>query len=176
MNEMTTKGGPMKTEVRARCGGAVAVLSGVAFLAEGLLYLAGQETVSNVVLAIAYPLAAAGLVGFTAGQGGKQGLAGRLGSYAVPLGWAMAFLGVVSGMEAAHGVGFLVALVGYLLYGVAKLRARVLPRWCGIALVAVGPVSLMAGEYTTIALGLPLGAAVWTDGNRQSPAARTAMA
>ena len=169
----------MKTEVSTRWGGAVALLSGVAFLTEGLLYQAGQETPQDVLLAIAYVLAAAALVGFNALQRPKYGMTGRLGSCIVPLGWATALVGLLSGMEAAHGVGFLVALVGYLLYGVATLRARVLPRWWGVALVAAGPVSLLAGDYTTIALGLlwiPLGAAVWTKGTRQSPATRAAPA
>lgn len=162
----------MKTEVSTRLGGTVALLSGMAFLAEGVLYQAGQEAFQDVLLAIAYALAAAALVGFNGLQRQKYGVAGRLGSYVVPLGWVTALVGVVSGIEAAHGVGFLVALVGYLLYGVGSLRARVLPRWCRGVLVAVGPLSLLAGDYTTIALGLmwiPLGAAVWAMGARHSP-------
>ncbi len=163
----------MKIELRARWGGAVAAASGAAFLAEGLLYLSGQETLQNIFLAIAYPLAAAGLAGFDALQRQEYGMAGRIGSYVVPLGWATAFLGLVSGVEAAHGIGFLVALVGYLVYGIGTLRAGVLPRRWGVALVAVTPVSLLAGEYTTVALGLlwiPLGAAVWAGATRHSPA------
>ncbi len=169
----------MKTEIPNRWAAAVAVLSGAAFLTEGVLYQAGQETLQNILLAIAYPLAAVSLVGFNALQRPEYGMAGRLGSYVVPLGWMTAFVGMLSGVEAAHGIGFLVALVGYLLYGVGTLRARVLPRWCGVALVVAAPASLLAGGYTTIVLGLlwiPLGAAVWTRGSGQPQGTRAVMA
>ena len=33
-------------------------------------------------------------------------------------------------------------VAGFALYGVAALRARVLPRWCGVAFIAALPVAL----------------------------------
>ena len=33
-------------------------------------------------------------------------------------------------------------VVGFALYGVATLRAKVLPRWCGVAFIAALPVAL----------------------------------
>lgn len=48
-------------------------------------------------------------------------------------------------------------LVGFVLYGLATLRARVLPRWYGLALIVCMPVSLPLATYGTALFGLILG-------------------
>jgi membrane protein implicated in regulation of membrane protease activity len=56
-------------------------------------------------------------------------------------------------------------LVGFVLYGVATLRAGVLPRWYGLALALSMPVSLPLGVYGTTLFGLilaVLGYALWS--------------
>jgi hypothetical protein len=71
------------------------------------------------------------------------------------------------------GLGLLGWLVGFVLFGIATFRARVLPRWSGLLLVAY-PLVLMAGvpiEGPLILVGLlwlALGYALWTQ--RDMPA------
>src|SRR5215207_9631929 len=71
------------------------------------------------------------------------------------------------------GLGLLGWLVGFVLFGIATFRARVLPRWAGLLLVAY-PLVLMAGvpiEGPLILVGLlwlALGYALWTQ--RDMPA------
>lgn len=43
------------------------------------------------------------------------------------------------------GLGLLILLLGFVLYGVATLQARVLPRWCGVAFIVALPVALAVG-------------------------------
>jgi hypothetical protein len=38
-------------------------------------------------------------------------------------------------------------LLGFLLLGIATLRARVLPQWAGVALILVLPVAALLGDY-----------------------------
>jgi hypothetical protein len=61
-------------------------------------------------------------------------------------------------------IGLSVKLVGFVLYGVATLRARVLPRWYGVALIVLVPVSVVLLAYGNIWTGLVLlvlGYALW---------------
>jgi hypothetical protein len=67
-------------------------------------------------------------------------------------------------------------LVGFVTYGVATMRARILPLWCGLALIVSMPISLPLSAYGTILFGLIMGAlgyALWsrkdTDAERQPP-------
>jgi len=52
--------------------------------------------------------------------------------------------------------GTLGMLVGFMLYGFATLRAGLLPRWCGFALIVSMPVSLPLATYGTALFGLIL--------------------
>ncbi len=148
-----------------RWGALATVLSGVLFTAEGLLYLADRTTPQDIVLALAYALVAAGLFGFHELQRPSVGRLGRIGFHAAIGGWLIALVGHTAALDAFHGAGFLIALVGYLLYGIATFRARLLPRWIGLAIATVGPLSIAAGELTTLVLGLfwiVLGGALWS--------------
>ena len=56
-------------------------------------------------------------------------------------------------------------LVGFVVYGVATLRTRVLPLWYGFALIVSVPISLPLGAYGTTLFGfimLTLGYALWS--------------
>jgi hypothetical protein len=44
-------------------------------------------------------------------------------------------------------VATLAVFVGFAFYGVATLRARVLPRWCGVALIVAFPAAIALGTY-----------------------------
>ncbi len=61
-------------------------------------------------------------------------------------------------------VGFLAVPVGLILYGAATLQAKVLPRWCGLGLIIIPPITVVLGDYGGIVFGLlwvALGYALW---------------
>jgi hypothetical protein len=101
------------------------------------------------------------LLGFHALQGRNYGRIGRAGLY-ITIGAIVVFefliltylfLGDV-GLEWLVPVGVLGSLVGLVLYGVATLQARVLPRWCGILFIVFMPVGLLLGDLQPIWGGL----------------------
>ena len=86
-----------------------------------------------------------------------------------PLVWvALGLLGLV--------VGLVSMVVGFALYGVATLQAKVLPRWCGVAFIAALPVALalsvslhFSSMFLVFGLAwLALGYALWA--RREAPA------
>jgi hypothetical protein len=95
-------------------------------------------------------LSNAGLLGFHALQQDSYGRLGRVALYTV-LG-ASALL-IVSSLPAvpiiANMIGLVGVLIGFILYGVATLRARVLPIWCGVLFIAFLPVSIVLGTTGT---------------------------
>ena len=86
-----------------------------------------------------------GVVFFTLGE------AGDVLQASPPLVWvALGLLGLV--------VGLVSLVVGFALYGVATLQARVLPRWCGVAFIVAVPGAIAS----TIALALIVPESVFT--------------
>ena len=105
-----------------------------------------------------------GLVGLHARQAMIYGKLGKIGFWAAFMGFAifLTFLGATSIGDlfprgstpplirgyylsliinlVPLGLGLLAMLVGFVLLGIATLRARVLPRWCGAALIVVPPL------------------------------------
>jgi hypothetical protein len=59
-------------------------------------------------------------------------------------------------LDALFPLGVLAALVGLVLLGAATLRARMLPRWCGVLLIAVLPLSAVFDVVTDGAGGIVL--------------------
>lgn len=63
-------------------------------------------------------------------------------------------------------IGSLAVLVGFVLYGVDTLQARVLPRWCGVGLIIDLPVTIALGEIWGFVvfglLWLALGYVLWS--------------
>lgn len=150
-----------------------AMLGGLAFVVDGLLVLTGPETDwTNFVYVVAAILVVVGLFGLDAVQRENQGRLGRIGLYVsvvALLGQVLGILVFLAGSPALEWlvfpVGFLAVPIGLLLYGIATLRAGVLPRWCGIALIAVpllGVVLGDAGEMLFGLLWLALGYMLWT--------------
>src|SRR5215210_4380050 len=112
-------------------GGVVWLVLGLSMVFGYLQAIPGREDV--VLLILALLLTAAGLVGLHALQRGRQGLLGQAGFY-IALAWISYPWGTV-GM-----------LVGFVVYGLATLRARMLPLWYGLALIVSMPVSLPFGH------------------------------
>ncbi|CAN5582833.1 hypothetical protein BH24CHL1_BH24CHL1_02730 [soil metagenome] len=137
-----------------------AILAGVAFVVEGVIYLIEPGRLQEPVLLAGYILVAIGLAGFHALQKDKAGRLGQAGFYLSVAGSVAAAVAVsgslIAGLdlELLHGVGFLLMIVGYLLYGTATLRAKVLPRWYGVTFLLTWPLAIAAGEYTVFVVGV----------------------
>jgi hypothetical protein len=159
-----------------RWGGLAAMLGGVVWIAYALFGLAGANLVESgpldILIIIAWLLQVVGLVGFHALQKENYGRIGRAGFYTFIVGAPVQSLGlllVLVGSETPGelliGVGGLGILVGLVLYGAATLQARVLPRWCGIALIVSLPLTILLQEYGGIVFGLvwlALGYVLWS--------------
>ncbi len=140
--------------------GMMWVVLGLSGMVGYLQAIPGREDV--VLFVIALLLLAAGLLGLHTLHKNSYGLLGRVGFYltfaavgARILG-GMVFLAGSSALEWISFPGTLGMLVGFVLYGVATVQARVLPRWYGLALIVVLPVSLPLAGYGTALFGLIL--------------------
>ena len=158
-----------------RWGAIGLALGGVTWVALGFLAaigllqaIPGREDV--VLFVAALLLSAVGLVGLHDLQKDSYGRLGRVGLYIALTAVAARILGAVvflagsSTLEWLSFPGTLCMLVGFMIYGVATVRAGVLPRWSGLALVVAMPVSLPLTVYGTMLFGLillGLGCALW---------------
>jgi len=115
-----------------------------------------------LVLVVSMMMVLGGVVFFTLGE------AGDFLQATPPLVWvALGLSGLVGGLV-SMGVGF-------GLYGVATLEAKVLPCWCGVAFIAALPVALALSVSLTIysmppvfgLAWLALGYALWA--RREAP-------
>jgi hypothetical protein len=149
--------------------GAVWLILGLSKVFGYLQAIPGREDV--VLLALALLLTAAGLVGLHALQGESFGLLGQVGFYLALASLAarilrdLAFLAGSSALQWIVWPSILGLVVGLVVYGLATLRARVLPRWYGLALIVCMPVSLPLATYGTALFGLilmVLGYALWS--------------
>ena len=182
----------MSSSDLVRWGGLAGILAGVAWAVSGIVHFvmvypeAGTGptgSLSDYLIESAHAVAEAGMVGALLGLRARQAPAyGWLGV----VGFALAFLGsvllcaitvtaIISGDvlgEAFLGTifisGVLGWLVGFPLLGIATVRARVLPRWCGVLLIAYFPLFgflLSSYGWGGIALGLlwvALGYVLWS--------------
>jgi hypothetical protein len=159
-----------------RWGAIGFILGGVTWLVLGLSarfgYLQaipGRE--DAVLFIVAHLFTAAGLVGLHTLQRGSYGLLGEAGFYVALVAITARILGAVVFLAGSQALEWIslpatsVMLVGLVLYGVATLRARVLPRWYGLALIVCMPVSLPLSVYGTALFGLimaVLGYGLWS--------------
>lgn len=141
-----------------RWGGLAAILAGVAFILDILFHFAMPEAdwTNVAVYTVALVLMVVGLLRLHALQKDSYGRIGRVGFWTVVvvtlaqvLGLAVLLLG--SDVLFWLGlVGFIAVPVGLILYGVATLQARVLPRWCGLGLIIIPPITIIPRAITTV--------------------------
>jgi hypothetical protein len=175
----------MSSSDLVRWGGLAGILAGVAWAVSGIVHFAlvypeagtgPTGSLSDYLIESAHAVAEAGMLGALLGLRARQTPAyGRLGM----AGFVLALLGsallcaitviaIISGDALGEAVlgtifisGVLGWLVGFPLLGIATLRARVLPRWCGVLLLAYFPLFgflLASYGWGGIALGLLWGA------------------
>jgi hypothetical protein len=145
-----------------RRGGIAAMVSGVLFVSFFVLGygLAGfmhpffywVEEALLVSIVVALLLVPLGMVGFHALQRHSYGRLGLAGFWLVVVASLVVAFGVADYFIWGDflqemppvwlGWGLLGLVVGLVLYGVATLQAKVLPRWCGVAFIAALPVAL----------------------------------
>jgi hypothetical protein len=153
----------MSSSILIRLGGLVAIVGGLAATILGLLYvlqLRGMvlDFTAKALLKGGYegPVSTMLLVGASSAiaalhfvQRRRYGRLGALASASAIGGIAMVVIGfLVSGLDSdtafAVGIpllttGVVVGSTGIVLLGIVTITARVLPRWCGIALIAGSP-------------------------------------
>lgn len=155
-----------------RWGGLAAMIGCVVWLVEGLLILAIPQTAwTDVLFIIGILSVVAGLVGFHALQKDNYGRVGRGGLWTVVVATLAQVLGLAVFLMGSSALEWLVfpvgtsaVLIGFVLYGAATLQARVLPRWCGIAII-VAPFLFLLGDYAGALFGLvwlALGYVLWS--------------
>lgn len=153
-------------------GGVVWVVAGLIGAFMDLRLSPGLSYYYVVLVLVGRLLMGAGVVGLHTLQQGSIGRNGRVGFYAVLVGIALQVLGdviLLAGSPAAAYwvslVGFLVLVVGFVLYGATSLQAGVLPRWYAVLLIVFVPISWILGSaYGVIWAGailLVLGFVLW---------------
>jgi hypothetical protein len=156
-----------------RWGGAAAMLAGVAFILDILfVFIMPEADWTNAVYIVAALLMVVGMVGLHALQKDNYGRTGRGGFWTVVVASLAQVVGLMVfllGSEAliwlVFPVGFVAVPVGLIIYGVATLQAKVLPRWCGLGLIIIPPVTVVLGDYGGILFGLlwlVLGYVLWS--------------
>lgn len=163
-----------------RLGAIGAVLSGVLLIVQESLHSAFGETsatlafVGLLMYAVHVPLATVALIGLHLRQSGAAGRFGMFAFLVALLGqlllaglvWASLFVepaapALLENPPAVLITGFLGSLVvyalGWLLFGVATLRARVFPRPAAILLV----VGVVVGFVGTELIDIPAALWVW---------------
>lgn len=153
-----------------------AVLAGVAWLASFAVsseVLGSPSYVAEGTFAVALLGTLVGLVALHTRQSRSYGTLGLAGFLAAAAGTALVLLNVLlislgrrDLLDLLLGLGFLGMLVGFVVLGVATIRGKVLPGWCGVALIVALPVAAALGDYGGgMVLGLlwlALGYALWS--------------
>jgi len=122
-----------------------------------LILFAPQEVVldsfTDYLIEVLFVLALAGtlvaIAGLHALQRGRYERTGEADSLTAFIGHALLLLAATAPalagrevLDAVFPLGVLAVLVGLVLLGAAPLRARVLPRWCGVLLIAGFPLTM----------------------------------
>lgn len=177
-----------------RWGGIAAMVAGATYAGQGIMdvmvpqaevFAALSDYLMEAVFIVALLATMAAIAGLHALHGGRYGRLGTAGSLVALFGHALMLLSAAATLLLARqalGVafvsGFPLALLGLVLLGVAVLRARVLPRYCGVLLTVAFPLSIVLESYGGgVLLGIAwalVGYAILTRG--RAPARRTAAA
>jgi len=146
----------MKSSELIRWGAIAALLAGVSFVLLSLssLAISGPASILDAGQIVATLLVLASVAGLHAAQEEGYGLLGRAGSLILVVGLVGNLLGLLAVVAGSRNlgwlsfpVGVLVMFVGFVVLGIATWRARVLPRWCGAALILAMPLTFGSGVF-----------------------------
>jgi hypothetical protein len=169
----------MKRTSLIRLGGLAAMVGGVVYA--GVAFLAGpyfaetlyyMSEIGYGYIAVLLPLGAmAAIAALHALQREHYGSAGALASLMAFVGLALFTGALTVGVVFSTSLGFdlpfnvlliglLVATIGISLLGALTIATGILPRWCGVALIAGSPVGVFVTMIPSAALegAFPLGA------------------
>lgn len=152
-----------------RLGGTVAALGGGLLILSETVEVAGGgfSRPSFAVTIAAFFVLAAGIWGLHAGQARGGGRVSLIGATLFSVGASLEGVADVigfgaateAGLQARTGllvpVGFVILILGAILFGVAALRAGVYPRWAAVMTMVVTMVAPILLPFI-FALGLPL--------------------
>jgi hypothetical protein len=140
-------------------GAPGALLAAVAWMASGIIDLLTTNftSIEGVLLAVALLGTLGGLKGLHARQAKRCGWLGTTGFLVAFIGstfllicLALFLFGGAVVLELTSisliGVSFLTTFIGYLLLGLATLRVKLFPRWCGLLLIIGLPVAITLQE------------------------------
>ena len=157
----------------SRWCGIAAIVGGLLWAIQNVLVLAVEEIRwTEGVFLVALLLVLAGVFGFHFLQQDRYGPIGRAGLWTIfgatvlqEVGLLIFIFGDATLFWLVSPVGYVVMIVGYVLFGAATLQAGVVPRWCGLALLLGEPVTYLMGDYGGIVFGLmwvALGYVLWS--------------
>jgi hypothetical protein len=157
----------------SRWCGIAAIVGGLMWATQNVLVLAVEEIRwTEGVFLVALLLVLAGVFGFHFLQQDRYGPIGRAGLWTIfgatvlqEVGLLIFIFGDATLFWLVSPVGYVVMIVGYVLFGAATLQAGVVPRWCGLALLLGEPVTYLMGDYGGIVFGLmwvALGYVLWS--------------
>jgi hypothetical protein len=158
------------SSILIRLGGLASMVGGVVYAGVGLVeerlveYLYYMGNIGDGFIAVSLPLGAmAAIAAVHALQRESYGWMGTVVSLTAFVGLALATgaltVGVVSASPDLDSlftvliVGLLVATVGIVLLGGLTVATGVLPRWCGVALMAGSPVGVFLTMLPSAASG-----------------------
>jgi len=170
----------------ARRGGWAGLLAAALFVSAAILsrlapvgavYKTPTDYLYQVLLVLAFAATIGAVLALNAWQRPypRYGRVGAIGSILASLGYAIVLLVVIINMvlggwnlTQVRIVGAVMVLIGSALLGVATLRARQLPLWCGVLLIVAFPIGdvldglFAGGEAIMLALLWgSVGAALW---------------
>lgn len=149
--------------VSTRNGALAGILAGLAYLIESVMGVVRPQpevfaSTSDYILEaifivalLATVLALVGLHGFAAGRDARLGTVGfwltAIGTSLLALSAIATLLAGQNSLGLAFLGGLLLNFVGYILLGIAALRAKVLPAWMALGLCVGFPLSVLLSSF-----------------------------
>jgi hypothetical protein len=156
------------TPLNVRLTGIVSILAGISIVTGGSIHYFLHNPFGHWIMYIGDLLLAFALVGLYGLQARQSGLMGLFGFLFAMVGTmilsvsSFLILADVYGLESAHDAwmfmyvdaslylpGLYAKLLGYIIFGIGSIYARVLPRWAGVLLalsaIVYLPVELIPG-------------------------------
>ncbi len=151
-----------------RLGAYGALLAGAAWMISSILTITvpngrspelyGFVSLTEALYLVALAGTVGGMIGLHVRQRSSYGRLGTFGFFGSLTGTSLLFVGLtvsfVSGslsgpalLDPMLGVSLWVSLLGFLLMGIATLRLRALPQWCGALLIVSLPIAIASGDF-----------------------------